>query len=165
MTLTTRPMTVADADAVLRVYAEGIATGDATFRAGAPGWPEFDADHLPAPRRVAEHHGSVAGWAALTRVSGACAYAGVAEVSVYVAAAARGRGLGRALLGALVEEATVAGMWTLQASVFPENAASLALHEHAGFRVVGTRERIGLMTHGPHAGSWRDTVLLERRAP
>lgn len=165
VTTTTRPMTAADADAVLRVYAEGIATGDATFRATAPGWAEFDADHLPAPRLVAEHDGALAGWAALTRVSGACACTGVAEVSVYVAAACRGDGAGRALLGALVEQADAAGLWTLEASVFPENTASLVLHERAGFRVVGARERIGLMTHGPHAGRWRDTVLLERRAP
>lgn len=109
MSATGRPMTAADADTVLRVNAEGIATGDATFRVAAPGWGEFDAGSLPAPRLVA-------------------------------------------------------GLWTLQANAFPENTASPALHEQAGFRVVGTRGRIGLMTCGPHAGSWRDTVLLERRA-
>jgi len=145
---------------VRAVYAEGIATGQATFETEAPAWEAWDAAHLPFARLVARRPGGrVAGFAALCPVSARKAYAGVAEVSVYVGAEFRGRGLGRSLLGALVRESEAHGVWTLQASVFAENAASLALHEREGFRVVGRRERVAQL-----GGRWRDTVLLERRS-
>lgn len=147
----------ADWPAVKAIYEEGIATGEATFETAAPEWEAWDKSHLPL-RLVAREEGDVLGWAALSPVSERCVYEGVAEVSVYVAASARGRGVGKALLGELVRRSEGAGLWTLQAGVFPENAASLRLHEGAGFRVVGTRERIGR-----HGDRWRDVVLLERR--
>jgi L-amino acid N-acyltransferase YncA len=146
-------------EAVKTIYEEGIATGNATFQTSAPGWEEWDAAHLPTARLVAVENDTVLGWAALTPVSGRCVYAGVAEVSVYVSAAARGKGLGKQLLNALVTASEAAGLWTLQAGIFPENAASIAIHEACGFRVLGTREKIGKMH-----GQWRDTVLLERRS-
>jgi L-amino acid N-acyltransferase YncA len=153
-------MTAADWPAVAAIYAEGIASGHATFETEVPSWEAWDAAHLPAHRLVAvDEGGAVLGWAALGPVSERCVYAGVAENSVYVAAAARGRGVGRALLGALVESAEQGGIWTIQTGVFPENTASLAVHEAAGFRVVGRRERIGR-----HHGRWRDVLLLERRS-
>ncbi len=148
---------------VLAVYADGIATGVATFQAQPPTWQEFDAGHLADHRFVALDGDDVLGWVAVSPVSGRCVYAGVVEHSVYVAPAARGRGVGRLLLDRLLHSARDGGLWTVQAGVFPQNAASLALHAAAGFRVVGTRERLGLMTHGPHAGSWLDVVLLEKR--
>lgn len=145
---------------VRAVYLEGLATGDATFETEAPGWERWDAAHLRACRLVALGDGGrVAGWAALSPVSAREVYAGVAEVSVYVGAAFRGRGVGRALLEALVRESESAGIWTLQAGIFPENVASVALHESCGFRPVGRRERVGKLK-----GRWRDTVLLERRS-
>jgi len=156
-------MTADHAGAVLDVYAAGIATGLSTFRPAAPTWAEFDAAHLPAHRLVALDGGEVRGWVAVSPVSARPVYAGVVEHSVYVHPDARGRGVGRALLGALLDSARAGGLWTLQAGVFPQNAASLALHAATGFRVVGTRERLGLMTHGPLAGTWLDVVLLERR--
>jgi phosphinothricin acetyltransferase len=146
-------------EAVARIYAEGIATGDATFETEVPSWEQWDAAHLEGGRLVALVDGDVAGWAALSPVSGRCVYAGVAEHSVCVAATARGRGIGRALLDELVREAEAAGIWTIQSGVFPENEASLVLHERAGFRVVGVRERLG-----KHGDRWRDVVLLERRS-
>lgn len=155
-----RPMAPDDWPAVGAVYAEGIATGDATFETEAPGWEAWDAGHLPDCRIVAERGGEVVGWAALSPVSGRCVYAGVAETSVYVSSAARGAGVGRALLEALVAESEARGLWTLQAGIFPENRASVALHERCGFRVVGRRERLGRL-----AGRWRDVLLLERRSP
>lgn len=158
-----RPMLPSDWPTVAAVFAEGIATGDATFQSDVPSWAEFDAGRLPEPRLVFEDDESVLGWAAVSPTSARDVYRGVVEHSVYVAAAARGRGVGSALLDALVDAAAASGIWMLQASVFPENAASLALHERHGFRVVGTRERIGRMGHGPSAGRWRDTVLIERR--
>jgi phosphinothricin acetyltransferase len=149
-----------DWDDVARIYAEGIATGLATFETEVPGWAEWDRAHLPEHRLVARTGGRRVGWAALTLVSGRCVYAGVAEVSVYVAAAARGHGVGAALLAALVESADAGGLWTLEAGILPENVASVRLHERAGFRVVGRRERLGRMR-----GEWRDVLLLERRSP
>ena len=159
--------------AVREIYREGIATGNATFETELPDWERWDNSHRkdcrlvalePIDEAVAESliplsklH--VLGWAALSPVSSRRVYAGMAEVSVYVAAAARGRGVGKALLEALVQESEVNGVWTLQAGIFPENAASMALHRAAGFRVVGTRERIG-----QHHGRWRDVVLIERRS-
>jgi phosphinothricin acetyltransferase len=154
------PMREADAEAVLRIYAEGIATGQATFRSGAPAWPEWHAGHLPHPRLVARaRDGRVLGWCALSPTSRREVYAGVVEESVYVAAGARGRGVGRALLEAMVRESEAAGIWTLQAGIFPENEASIAVHEACGFRAVGLRERIGR-----HDGRWRDVLLMERRS-
>ena len=141
------------------MYAEGIATGDATFDTVVPEWSDWDASHVREHRFVAELHGEVVGWAALSPYSRRAAYAGVAEVSVYVAARARRCGVGRALLEALVASSEAAGIWTLQAAIFPENEASLALHRACGFRVVGLRERIGRL-----GAEWRDVLLLERRS-
>lgn len=157
------PMRAAHADAVLDIYAAGIATGTATFQAEPPTWVEFDAGHLPGHRLVALDGDEVLGWVAASPVSGRCVYAGVVEHSLYVRPGARGRGVGRALLDGLLDSARAGGVWTVQAGVFPQNAASLALHAAAGFRVVGTRERLGRMTHGPLAGRWLDVVLLEKR--
>ncbi len=130
-------------DAVARIYAEGIATGNATFETEVPAWEAWDAAHLPELRLVAIDDGEVVGWAAMSPVSGRCVYAGVVESSVYISESARGRGVGRALMEELIRRSEGAGMWTIQTGIFPENTASLALHERVGFRVVGTRERIG----------------------
>ncbi len=155
-----RGMDAADWPAVAAVYAAGIAAGNATFETQVPSWREWDARHLANPRLVAVgEHDRVLGWTALSPVSDRCAYAGVAEESVYVAPDAAGRGIGSALLARLVDEAEAAGLWTIQTGVFPENQASLALHRRAGFRVVGVRERLGQLD-----GRWRDVVLLERRS-
>ena len=149
---------------VERIYVAGIATGHATFEAAPPTWEAFDAGKVREHRFVAlGDDGEVLGWAAASPVSDRCAYAGVIEHSVYVDPAARGRGVGRMLLDALLRSAATGGVWTVQSGVFPENTASLALHTAAGFRVVGTRERLGKMTYGPLAGRWRDVVLLEKR--
>jgi phosphinothricin acetyltransferase len=147
-------------EGVRAVYLEGLATGDASFEADAPGWELFDSSHLPCCRLVALEGERVAGWAALSPVSRRKVYGGVAEVSVYVGASFRGKGLGRVLLSALVAESEAAGLWTLQAGVFPENVASVELHVKCGFREVGRRERIGRTGDG----RWRDTLLLERRS-
>jgi phosphinothricin acetyltransferase len=155
-----RAMQPDDWPAVREIYQQGIATRQATFETAAPSWEEWDAGHLVDLRLVAEEDGEVVGWAALSAVSRRACYAGVAEASVYVAERARGRGAGSALLGRLLADADEAGFWTIQASIFPENAASLALHARCGFRMVGTRERIARLD-----GAWRDTVLLERRVP
>lgn len=144
---------------VRSIYLEGISTGHATFETEAPEWAMWDKNHLNFGRLVARIGKSVAGWAALGAVSSRPVYAGVAEVSVYVAASARGKGIGLVLLEALIAEAESNGVWTLQAGIFPENAASLAVHKSCGFRVVGRRERIGKLN-----GAWRDVLLLERRS-
>ena len=158
------PLTAAHWPAVERIYAAGIATGHATFEAAPPTWESFDAGRLPDHRLVAvDEDGEVVGWAAASAVSDRCAYAGVIEHSVYVDPAAQGRGIGRALLLALLDDARVKGVWTVQSGIFPENETSLAVHAAAGFRVVGTRERLGRMTYGPRAGEWRDVVLVEKR--
>jgi L-amino acid N-acyltransferase YncA len=146
-------------NAVRAIYLEGIATGNATFQQSAPEWNEWHKGHLPNCRLVAVCDGEVLGWAALTSISSRCVYAGVAEVSVYVAQEAQRQGVGLALLTALIADAEAAGIWTLQAGIFPENTASLALHSKAGFRTIGTRERLGQMN-----GRWRDVLLLERRS-
>lgn len=164
MPIQLRPMTPADAAAVLRIYGEGIATGHATFQSDIPSWEEFDAGKLAAPRLVAEREGEILGWAALSTVSSRCVYAGVAEMSVYVAAAARGEGVGRALLEGIVGASEAAGIWTLQAGIFPENTASIAMHEKCGFTRLGTLERLGFMRHGPMAGQWRDVLMMQRRS-
>ena len=148
-----------DWEQVRSIYLEGIAAGHATFETSAPAWEKWDADHLRGHRLVARQDGAVIGWAALSPVSGRRAYAGVAEVSIYVAENGRGRGVGRALLTALVEGSEEGGIWTLQAGVFPENGASIKLHARCGFREVGRREKLGKM-----AGVWRDVLLLERRS-
>lgn len=153
------PLVPADWPAVRAIYAEGIATGHATFESEPPSWEAWTAAHHAACRLVARCDGRVVGWAALSGVSTRPAYAGVAEVSLYVAAAHRGRGIGTALLRALVARSEEEGIWTLQAGILPENAASVRLHLGCGFRVVGRRERLGRM-----AGCWRDVLLLERRS-
>jgi L-amino acid N-acyltransferase YncA len=153
-----REMTETDWPRVAEIWAEGIATGIATFETEPPTWASFDASRLPQGRLVAVHDETVVGWAALSPVSSRPCYSGVAENSVYVASAARGLGVGTALMRALVAAAAGAGIWTIQTSVFPENAASLALHARAGFRVVGRRERIAQLE-----GVWRDTLFLELR--
>jgi len=144
---------------VSRIYAEGIATGNATFETKAPTWQEWDAAHLPAHRVVAERERRVVAWIALSPVSSRCCYAGVAEISAYVGAEARGQGVGGELLAAAIESSERGGIWTLQTGVFPENAPSLALLRRFGFRELGTQERIGRLH-----GVWRDVVLLERRS-
>jgi phosphinothricin acetyltransferase len=154
-----RPMTAADWPGVCSVYEEGIATGNATFETAAPEWSRWDAAHRSDCRLIADDTAGVAGFAALSPVSARAVYSGVAEVSVYVAARARGQGVGAALLQELIRASEIAGVWTLQAGIFPENLASIALHRRCGFRVVGTRERIG-----QRDGRWRDVALLERRA-
>lgn len=146
-------------EAIKQIYEEGIATGQATFQQQAPEWDEWNNDHLKHSRIVARENGQVLGWAALTAVSGRCVYAGVGEVSVYVSTKARGKGLGKQLLQKLIEESEANNVWTLQAGIFPENIASVKIHEDCGFRVVGRRERIGQMN-----GVWRDTILMERRS-
>lgn len=152
-------MAAGDRERVLEIYAEGIATGDATFETEVPGWEAWDRSHLDACRLVAEADGRVVGWAALSPVSDRCVYGGVAEVSVYVGADARGRGVGTGLLEALVESSEEEGIWTLQAGIFPENEGSVDLHRRCGFRVVGRREKLGKL-----GGQWRDVLLMERRS-
>lgn len=156
--MTLRPLVPDDWPQVRAIYEEGIATGNATFETAAPEWEEWDAARLPHGRWVAEEDGRVLGWIALTPYSRRAAYSGVAEIGVYVAAEARGRGVGTALLRGLIEDARRAGLWTLQAGVFPENRASLELLRRNGFREVGRRERIGRLH-----GAWRDVLLLELR--
>jgi phosphinothricin acetyltransferase len=156
-----RPMRAADADRVLAIYRAGIDTGNATFETSAPDWATWDRGHLPGHRYVAVDAavGEVVGWVAVSPVSDRCVYAGVQELSVYVDPGAQGRGVGRALLAALIASTEAAGVWTLQTGIFPENTGSVALHEKAGFRLVGRRERVGR-----RHGVWRDVLMLERRS-
>lgn len=154
------PLSAPDWPACARIYEEGIATGAATFETDAPSWQAWDAGHLRAGRLVArDATGTIIGWAALSPVSDRCAYNGVAEASVYVAAEARRRGAGAALMTRLLDATDEAGIWTVQAGILTENRGSLALAERAGFRVVGVRERLGELN-----GRWHDVVLLERRS-
>ena len=153
-----RPLEPEDYPAVADVFAEGIATGRATFETHVPTWREWDAAHLPEHRFVAELNGDVAGWAAVVPYSRRAVYRGVGEESVYVAERARGRGVGRALLEAVIASARNGGLWMLQAGIFPDNVGSLELHRRLGFREVGVRERIGQLD-----GAWRDVVLFELR--
>jgi len=156
-----RPMESADAARVLAIYQAGLDSGQASFETHAPTWERFDATRLTGHRHVAvSPGGDVLGWVAASPVSDRCVYAGVAEHSVYVDPAARRHGIGAALLQALIRSTEAAGIWTVQSGIFPENTASLRLHEQAGFRVVGTRRRIGC-----HRGRWRDVILVERRSP
>ena len=159
-----RPTRPSDQDAILAIYREGIATGDATFASGSPDWQEWDAGHLEICRFVAEQKGLVLGWAALSSTSGRCVYGGVAEVSVYVRHDAAGRGVGTRLMDTLIKASESAGLWTLEAGIFVDNEPSIALHQKCGFRTVGIREKLGKMTHGDKAGLWRDVVLMERRS-
>ena len=152
-------MRASDWDEVRHIYGEGIATGNATMETAPPPWEAWDQAHRPDCRLVARDGDRMLGWAALSRVSERCAYGGVAEVSVYVSQEARGRGVGRRLLEELVRASEEAGIWTLQAGIFPENAASLSIHQHCGFRVVGVREKLGKL-----GSAWRDVALLERRS-
>jgi len=154
-----REMNGEDWDAVRAIYLQGIATGQATFETAAPSWERWDQNHFSGARIVAVANQHVIGWGALSPVSSRAVYAGVAEVSVYVATEARGAGIGKALLQNLIKQSEALGIWTLQASIFPENVASLSLHYSCGFRKIGTRERVAKLN-----GMWRDTVLLERRS-
>jgi L-amino acid N-acyltransferase YncA len=154
-----RDLRIEDWPEVAQIFEEGIRTGVATFETEVPSWEDWDSAHLPEHRFVAERSGRVVGWIALAPVSSRCCYSGVAEVSAYVGEEARGEGFGRQLLARLIESSERGGIWTLETGVFPENEPSLALLQRFGFRIVGTRERIGLMH-----GMWRDVVFLERRS-
>ncbi|MBY8875495.1 GNAT family N-acetyltransferase [Micromonospora sp. PLK6-60] len=159
--ITVRPMTSDDADRVLAIYQAGLDGGNASFETVAPTWAAFDEGKLPDHRLVAvDADDIVVGWVAVSPTSSRAVYAGVVEHSVYVDPAAQRRGVARLLLDALIASTDAAGIWTIQSGVFPENTASLALHQRAGFRVIGVRERVGR-----HHGRWRDVVLLERRSP
>jgi len=157
--MTIEPMTAADWPAVRAIYEEGLATGLGSFEVAAPSWDDWDAARLPHTRLVVRENGVVIAWAALSAVSKRACYAGVAELGIYVAAAARGRGVGKQLLQAVIASAEANGIWTLQGSTFPENSASIGVQQSCGFRIVGRREKIG-----KRDGVWRDTVLLERRS-
>jgi phosphinothricin acetyltransferase len=154
-----KPMQPHHWNEVSRIYEEGLRTGNATFQTSAPEWEEWDSSHIKTCRLLAVENENILGWAALTPVSGRCVYGGVAEISVYVSEDARGKGVGKSLLKSLIEDSEANGFWTLQAGIFPENIASIKIHESAGFRMIGKREKIGRMN-----GQWRDTVLLERRS-
>jgi L-amino acid N-acyltransferase YncA len=157
--MTIIPLTEAHYPDLKRIYLEGIATGNATFETEAPAWDKWNNGHLQHSRFVAIEGNDVMGWAALSPVSGRCVYAGVAEVSIYISAAHRGKGVGKRLMQELITSSESNGLWTLQAGIFSENEASLKLHESHGFRLFGRREKIGKMNN-----IWRDTVLLERRS-
>ena len=159
MNLKLEKMKSADWNAVRAIYEEGIATGHATFETEVPEWREWDKSHLRDCRLVAKAKEQVVGWTALSPVSERCVYAGVAEVSIYITSSARGQGIGKTLLKALIDKSEKVGIWTLQAGVFPENTASIALHKACGFREIGYRSRIGQT-----GDVWRDVVLLERRS-
>jgi L-amino acid N-acyltransferase YncA len=145
---------------VARVYEDGIATGNATFETEVPAWEAWDSFHLPEHRFVALRDGTVVGWAAVSPVSDRCVYGGVVENSVYVAETVRGQGVGQRLLEELIASTEAAGIWTIEAGMFPENEGSIRLHERVGFEVVGRRKRLGKL-----GGEWRDVLLLERRSP
>lgn len=153
------PLLEKDWSAVAAIYQEGIATGNATFQTELPTWAEWDKSHVPNCRFVANTGEEIVGWAALSPVSSRCIYAGVAEVSVYIKQMNRGQRIGENLLKHLVTASELAGFWTLQASIFPENTASIKIHDKAGFRILGRREKVGKMDT-----VWRDTLLLERRS-
>ncbi len=160
-----RPMVSADAAAVLDIFRDGIATGHATFESEAGSWQNFDVAHLQTCRLVAvAPDGSLLGWFVLSPVSARAVYAGVAEVSLYVATRAGGRGVGGALMDAGITASEENNIWTLQAAIFPENEISIGLHSSRGFLEVGLRRHIGKMRHGPKAGAWRDVVFMERRS-
>ncbi|WP_375323351.1 GNAT family N-acetyltransferase [Flagellimonas sp. GZD32] len=154
-----RTMIAEDWDSVSKIYAEGIATGYATFETHTPTFEQWDKAHISNCRFVAEQNGEIMGWAALSPVSSRCVYGGVGEVSVYIAAKSRGMGVGKMLMQQLIEESEKAGYWTLQSGVFPENEASINLHEKVGFRFIGKRERVGKIH-----GVWKDNLLFEKRS-
>ena len=155
-----REMTQSDWSDVARIYDEGIATGYATFETNVPQYGDWDKAHVRLCRLIAEEDGSIQGWAALSPVSSRCVYGGVAEISIYIGENARGKGVGKVLLARLIEESERAGYWTLQSGIFPENKASIKLHERLGFRFLGKRESIGKTTNG----IWKDNLLFERRS-
>jgi phosphinothricin acetyltransferase len=149
---------------VRSIYLEGIGTGNSTFEADAPDWKKWDSVHIREHRLVVKEHDTVLAWAALSPVSTRCVYSGVAELSLYVAAGQRGKGIGSTLLAALIISTEKAGLWTLQGGIFPENTSSLRLVRTHGFKEIGRREKIGKMTYGDLAGTWRDVILVERRS-
>ncbi|MEO8173816.1 MAG: N-acetyltransferase family protein [Sediminibacterium sp.] len=157
--MTIAPLTIDHWAQVKAIYESGIAIGNATFQTTSPGWQEWDDSHIKTSRIVLIDGDAVLGWAALTPVSGRCVYAGVAEISVYVLPLVQGKGFGKQLLEALISQSEQNNTWTLQADIFPENKASLKIHQDTGFRIIGTREKIGKMNN-----IWRDTILLERRS-
>ena len=158
------PMTEKHWPEVSRIYQEGIDTGNATFESAPPAWSCWNEAHMNECRLIAVDGNEVLGWAALSPVSSRCVYAGIAEISVYVSNSSKRKGIGRKLLEALIEESEKAGVWTLNASVFPENVASIKLHESLGFRLIGVKQKVGKMTFGPLKNVWRDNVLLEKRS-
>ncbi len=164
MRIVIRDMVPSDGKKVVAIYGEGIATGQATFQDNPGTWVDWDEGHMREGRLVATIDEQVVGWAGLSNVSNRCLYRGIAEVSVYIADSAKGKGIGKALMEALIEASEEANIWTLQSSIFEENQASISLHEVFGFRKMGVRERIGKMTFGPNAGEWRDTTIMERRS-
>jgi len=149
---------------VRSIYREGIGTGNSTFEADAPDWDKWDSAHLQEHRLVVREGNTILAWAALSPVSARSVYAGVAELSLYVTAAHRGKGIGNALLNATIDSTEKAGLWTLQGGIFPENTPSLRLVKKHGFKEIGKREKIGKMTYGDFAGTWRDVILVERRS-
>lgn len=157
-------MTPADWEQVRSIYLEGISTGNSTFETAAPEWDKWNASHLQEHRLVVRDGAHILAWAVLSPVSARAVYSGVAELSLYVAAGNRGKGIGSILLEALIESTEKAGLWTLQGGIFPENTASLRLVKRFGFRQIGIREKIGRMTYGPMSGTWRDVILVERRS-
>lgn len=159
MDFTVEKMKDEDWPIVQSIYREGIATGNATFETDVPEWEKWDKSHLSDCRLVAKSADEIVGWIALSLVSGRCVYKGVAEVSLYVKESARGQGVGKTLLRAVIEESERTGIWTLQGVIFPENKASIAMAKSCGFREVGRRERIGQIN-----GVWRDVILMERRS-
>lgn len=159
MSIQLEKMTANDWDAVRAIYEEGIATGNATLETNVPDWEKWDAAHIKECRFVAKDNGTIAGWAALTPVSGRCVYAGVAEVSVYIGLKFRGLGLGKLLLNELIKSSEANGIWTIQAGILSENSASIELHKKCGFKILGVREKLGKLN-----GVWRDIVLMEKRS-
>lgn len=164
MRLVIRDMVPSDGKAVVKIYGEGIATGHATFQDDPGTWVNWDEGHMKECRITATLNEEVVGWAGLSTVSNRCVYQGIAEVSIYIANSAKGKGIGKALMEALIEASEDAGIWTLQASIFEENQTSIKLHEQFGFKVLGVREKVGKMTFGDCAGQWRDTTIMERRS-
>lgn len=157
--MTIAPLSSSDWSSVRSIYLEGIATGNATLETDAPSWEKWDSEHLTSCRLIAKEGDTILGWAALSPVSGRCVYGGVAEVSIYIAESARGKGVGKQLFEQLIEESEKNELWTLQSGILQENITSIKLHEKCGFRIVGVRERIG-----QRDGIWRNVVLMERRS-